>query len=356
MSIRIAVQGTSSTYSKRWLEYCRENQINHEIVDCYGSDIIEHLKGYDALLWNFTHHSGTDLMMARHVLTAAEHMGLVVFPDKKTCWHFDDKLAQKYLLEAIEAPIVPTYAFYDLTTALDWLRSAEYPLVRKLRRGAGSYNVGLVHGYRQAARFCERAFGRGFPALPGHFADAATRVRNVPDLATFWRKVKGRPRAMLEYHRRRASLAREKGYVLFQEFIPDNEYDIRITVVGNRAWGFARGVRKNDFRASGSGDVRYDLAYVDPKCVEISFEVARRLGSQSTCFDFVRGADRRPWITEISYGFVPEAVHACEGYWDGEMQWHDGHCWPEHAMIEDVIAEVRRRKRPGGSPLGGTED
>ena len=33
---------------------------------------------------------------------------------------------------------------------------------------------------------------------------------------------------------------REKGYVYFQEFIPDNAFDIRIIVCGKRAFGIKR--------------------------------------------------------------------------------------------------------------------
>ena len=44
-----------------------------------------------------------------------------------------------------------------------------------------------------------------------------------------------------------------KDYVYFQKFLPNNKYDIRIVVIGDRAFGFIRYNRENDFRASGSG-------------------------------------------------------------------------------------------------------
>ena len=34
---------------------------------------------------------------------ALEHKGIKVFPDSKTCWHFDDKVGQKYLFEELKA-------------------------------------------------------------------------------------------------------------------------------------------------------------------------------------------------------------------------------------------------------------
>jgi hypothetical protein len=50
----------------------------------------------------------------------------------------------------------------------------------------------------------------------------------------------------------------EKGYIYFQNFIPDNDSDIRVVVVGEKAFAIKRMVRENDFRASGSGSIIYD--------------------------------------------------------------------------------------------------
>jgi glutathione synthase/RimK-type ligase-like ATP-grasp enzyme len=50
----------------------------------------------------------------------------------------------------------------------------------------------------------------------------------------------------------------EKNYVYFQDFIPQNDFDIRIIVIGKRAFAIKRMVRKGDFRASGSGNIKYD--------------------------------------------------------------------------------------------------
>ena len=44
---------------------------------------------------------------------------------------------------------------------------------------------------------------------------------------------------------------RQKNLVCFQEFIPNDGYDIRVIVVGNQIFGFYRKVPQGDFRASG---------------------------------------------------------------------------------------------------------
>src|SRR5690625_3021554 len=99
-----------------------------------------------------------DVMAARKILFALEHAGVQVFPDFRTAWHFDDKVAQKYLLEAIGAPLVPSYVFYDKEQALTWVRATAtsagaHPMdiidnSRKIQetRDKADYVIVIVHG------------------------------------------------------------------------------------------------------------------------------------------------------------------------------------------------------------------
>jgi glutathione synthase/RimK-type ligase-like ATP-grasp enzyme len=138
-------------------------------------------------------------------------MGLQVFPDTDTCWHFDDKIAQKYLLEAIGAPLVPTYVFYEEDEALAWLRGATYPLVRKLRAGPGSRNGRLIRDYAEAKRFCATAFGKGIAPVPGYLADAATKIRTTRGMRAFWDKLRRLPYGVSRQRSARRQSERERG-------------------------------------------------------------------------------------------------------------------------------------------------
>ena len=341
MTVRLAIHSRPSSFSDRWAEYCREHSIEHELVDCYDTDIINKLRGFDGLLWNFYHGCATDLLMARHVLAAVEHMGLDVFPNPKTCWHFDDKIAQKYLFESIQAPLIRSHIFYDLQKAINWLKTAEYPLVRKLRRGAGSRNVGLIWNFEEGRKYCKRAFGKGFSPVPSYTSDMSTKIRTSPGFSDLLAKLKRMPRVLKHLRISRNLMGREKGYVLFQDFAEGNTFDTRITVVGDRAWGFIRNVRKNDWRASGSHSINYDIERVNTECVRIAFETTKALGSQCMAFDFVTGQDNQPMIVEMSYAFIPSAVQECAGHWDREFVWHEGEMWPEDAIIEDMLNRIQ---------------
>jgi len=50
-------------------------------------------------------------------------------------------------------------------------------------------------------------------------------------------------------------------------------------------------------------------------------------------------------IVEVSYCYVADFVHNCEGHWDPQLNWYPGHTWPEEAILADLITEVSDRDR-----------
>jgi glutathione synthase/RimK-type ligase-like ATP-grasp enzyme len=295
----------------------------------------------DVVLWNWLHHDAAAQVVARQIIFALEKRGLVVFPNYASCWHYDDKVGQKYLLESVGAPLIPTWVFFDEQEALQWVAHATWPKVFKLRCGAGSSNVQLVNCSRQAERLCHRAFGAGFSASAGYFHDLQSRLRRAHGPRAFLERLQRAPRAILKASRRRREMPRQRGYAYFQEFLANNPFDTRITVIGDRAFGYVRMNRANDFRASGSGDPRYEPDRIDMRCVEIAFQVADRLGTQSLAFDFLFDSDRKPRIAEISYCYVAYMVNDCRGQWDHQLRWHEGHIWPQDAILEDLLTRFQ---------------
>ena len=262
-------------------------------------------------------------------------MGKKVFPDYFTMLHFDDKVGQKYLFESIDAPFAQTWIFYDQKTALQWINNAVFPKVFKLRCGAGSRNVRLVRTKSQATRLVNKAFNNGFSSYDA-WGSLKERWRLFRLKKTnFLDVLKGIAR--FGHHPRIAKvIGPEIGYVYFQEFIPGNDYDIRVIVIRNRAFAIKRMVRKNDFRASGSGHILYKKKEFDENTIRLSFLLAEKLNSQSAAFDFVY-LESKPILLEMSYGFLAEAYDRCEGYWDNEMKWHGGEFNPYGWMVESVI-------------------
>jgi glutathione synthase/RimK-type ligase-like ATP-grasp enzyme len=337
----IGIHDSAGTFSDRWIEICERRAIPFARVNCLASDAMEQCAGKSAILWHWLFNNPTEQLIARQVIAALEQKGTVVFPNSASCWHYDDKVGQKYLLEAVQSPLIPTWVFTDPVQARAWVAAAEWPKVFKLRRGAGSANVWLVRNRRHAESLCRRAFGRGFPAGAGVFSDVRTRVRKARNWQGLWQKIKRMPQSVGDIYSFRRRMPREQGYVYFQEFEPGNEFDTRITVIGGRALGYIRRNRPGDFRASGSGQPVYDRELIDRRCLEIAFDVSEKLGTQSLAFDFLFDRNREPRISEVSYCYVDWMVHACGGYWDRTLRWHEGHIWPQDAVLEDVLTAVR---------------
>lgn len=333
--MKIGIHEVKGFFSDRWIKYCEDNKINYKLVYCYKSNIIEQLADCDALMWHFNHKGPKDSKFAKQLIFSVEASGKKVFPDFNTVWHFDDKVAQKYLLESIGAPLAPAYVFYDKKEAKEWANQTSFPKVFKLRNGAGSANVRLVKSKLQALRLINKAFGNGFKQYEG-FRNLKERYRKYRlGKASLWNLIKGIIR--LFYTTEYARLAgREIGYVYFQDFIPNNDHDIRVIVVGDKAFAIKRKVRKNDFRASGSGLIEYGKENFDDATIQLAFNISEKLKTQCMTYDFVYHKGK-PLIVEISYGFAKEGYDACAGYWDKNLNWYEGSFNPYGWMVEDLI-------------------
>jgi glutathione synthase/RimK-type ligase-like ATP-grasp enzyme len=337
--MKIAIHNTKKGFSNYWIAYCKAQNIPYKEVNCYDNDIIEQLNDCYALMWHHSHGNYKDVLFAKQLLFSLEQAGKKVFPDFNTGWHFDDKVGQKYLLESIGAPLVSSYVFYSKEEALNWAKRCTFPKVFKLRGGAGASNVKLIKTKKEANRIISKAFNKGFRHCDylGLACDSWKKL---------WKR-RATSRDVIKY------LAlyflpskfgvnffnREKGYVYFQDFIPNNEYDIRVIVIKDKAFAIKRMVREDDFRASGSGNILYEKENFDDRTIALAFTMAENLRTQCIAFDFIYGVDGKAYVVEMSYGFSPNGYNLCTGYWTADLKWHEGKFNPYGWMV-DLIKEA----------------
>jgi glutathione synthase/RimK-type ligase-like ATP-grasp enzyme len=357
-SIKCAIHHRPGSFSDRWIEYCENKHISYSLVNCYDSDIIATLRTFHVLLWNWHHGNYRDVRAAPHVIHAAERMGLVVFPSSDTCCTFDNKLAHKYQLESIGAPLVPTCVFYDQDHAMEWLGHTSFPKVFKLSRGAGALNVYLVRNCEEGKSLIKRAFSSGFKHSSGYIKDNIGKLssRQIRGNYDWLAKLKRLPKTLVNIYRTNKMTGREIGYVYFQDFIPNLKHDTRVVVIGNRAFAFQRGVREKDFRASGSGLIDADPAQIDREYLSIAFGTSDKLNLQCAAYDFVKDQSGKALLLEVSYSFPSSKkcqVKDCPGHWDKDLNWHEGAMHPQDAILEDIISGrtkgVGRTNREGAS-------
>jgi glutathione synthase/RimK-type ligase-like ATP-grasp enzyme len=157
--------------------------------------------------------------------------GCVLYPRLAHLLAHEDKAyqAQRVARVGLEAP--RTWVFGDREHAFAFLASARYPLVGKAPSGFGSSGVRLLRSEREARCF-------------------------VQDLMVHRSLAKGRPlwkRAWQRLCKPSFSL----GLVILQELVPGLAGDWKVLVWGDAICGVFRDNRAKDFRASGSGRLRF---------------------------------------------------------------------------------------------------
>ena len=322
----------SGSWTTDWEQFVLDNNIEYEFVDCFQSDIMEQLRNFDCLLWHFDQYNFTDMLAARSILYSAKSMGLSVFPDFNETWHFDDKVAEMYALQAINAPIPKSFVFYDLSSFDNWLKSKPtLPIVGKLRTGSGSHNVNLLKSEYQLKKYAKRMLSKGYNPAPNLVYKTSSNIRSSHDWEAFKKKFKRIPE-FLRVLSGAKKFSKEHGYVYLQEFIPNEGYDMKVVVVGDKLSGFVRPVRSNDFRASGGGECFFDKKYFTEPIIKSAFQAADVLNTQCIGFDYVVDKNTgEGLIVEMSYGFSNPYVMSSNGYFDRNCNWHDE---PLNAPVE----------------------
>jgi hypothetical protein len=341
----VAIQPDYYEYpsSPKWAGALEAHGYEVRWVDVYRGDILEQLKGCVGFMWRWGQYGGMGRIARRLLPVLENELGMVVYPDQKTCWHYDDKIAQFYLLQAHGILIPKTYLFFNREAAREWAQDAPLPLVLKFAAGAGSQNVRLIESRAELFAWIDRVFTFRLSSL-----DDWERTR-LP-LPIRLRKMAGvlKRGVMPDLFDNGYDL--QTGYILLQEFLPNNPYDTRVTIVGKRGFGFLRYNREGDFRASGSGMQNFDPAIIDQTFIRLGYQIAEKLACQSVAIDGLYSHGECA-VCEISYTYLSKAVHDCPGHWElegkpesGELIWVEGPMWPEQAQVEDFIERLRERE------------
>ena len=323
----------STSWSFPWEQYCKDNQLDYSIVNPYELGVIKILMKYDIILWHYSNYSYKDMLMARNLLETLEFHGKKVFPGREDSWHFDDKLAETYLLESVRAPIPKSFYFYNIEKLEDTIANQEisFPVVAKLRNGSGSHNVKKFDNAEQLKQYAGKMFKSGLSSAPSLSYKAISNARSSKNFKTAINRAKRIP----EFLRSLSNAKKfniERGYVYLQEFIPNDGYDLKIVVIGDKLSFIGRNIREGEFRASGGGDIFYDKSKVTDNVIKSAFKTSDKLKFTCMGYDYVvNRSTGEGKIIEISYGFSHEALLMAGGYFDFNGRWIDE---PLNAPIE----------------------
>lgn len=329
----------STTWAFPWENYCIENNIDYTVLDPYDSDIIDKLRGYNLLLWHYSGYIYTDMLLAKNILFSAKKMGLKIFPDFNDSWHFDDKIAESYLLQSVNAPIPKSYFFYNMDS-LSKKSDLQFPIIAKLRNGSGSHNVVLLNNRNELLKYAKKMFTKGVDSSPNLIYKTSSNIKSVKSFKQFYSRLKRVPEFLRTLSNAK-EFPKEKGYVYLQSFVPNDGYDLKVVVIGDKLSFIGRNIRKGDFRASGGGDLFFDKTYIQKKLIDVAFKTSDDLGFNCMGYDFVvDGKTNEPKIIEISYGFSHSALLEANGYFDREGVWHEEPLNAPVEILKNLIKEI----------------
>lgn len=148
--------------------------------------------------------------------------------------------------------------FFDLDN-----RNLPFPTVLKTTQGAGSSGVFLVKNKRDLSTIKKKYFNQTFKR---NVISAQRRL-----------KLKTAEYKIYKYSKKKFNLFIE------QEFIPNLKHDFKVLVFGDRYFVLKRSVKKNDFRASGSG--KFNFVEPPTKVLNFAREIAEVLDNPYLSLD-----------------------------------------------------------------------
>ena len=333
-SYKIAVGIDKLGWYKHFENYLQKHQkagaaIEYKIVNMDAHDWMEQVTDSDLILWK-PHYMGTKsaIFFKEKVYFLQYMMGKKVVPNYETIWHFESKVAQSYIFSHYNIKVPKTLVSMDYKDAFEQKDSMGYPFVLKLSSGASSKNVQLVNNKREAVQRLEETFA-------------------VPIYDDMKRKIKSGPKTMLKNISKRWVWFRtwirlyenfeNMAVSYIQEFLPNNQSDLRITVIGqNHAYGFWRNNRPNDFRASGSGLLDYERD-IPQGPVKYCLNLNKQLKFDSMCYDFIL-KDGDYVLTEMSYGYKAEFLYNVPGHFvlneNDELDYVKLNQWPQELWVD----------------------
>ena len=296
-----------------WLfyeRYLKNNNIKYEYYDIFKSNWIEEAKKYDIIMWR-VNSTPVELNIAQSKIYILEKiMGKLTFPSFHEIWQYENKSRASYLYRIYQLPAIETFVTNSSLEAAASMDNYNFPIVAKSDTETSSSGVEKIDNVRKAEKYVKEAFS-----------------------------VRGR-RTIYPY-------IRQKDYILFQEFIEDAQYDLRIIIIGNKAFGYYRYPNKGDFRASGAGN--YEKKAIPYDAIRIAINVKNCMKSRLMGIDLLYSNKRRKYFIIESSLFnqidTPEQliVDGNPGYYDitdpNIIVFKPGRFWIHELVMDEIIHE-----------------
>lgn len=293
-----------------WLRYerfCKNNNLDYRFINILRHDWIRQFDGVDILIWHTDSSPLIQEIAETKIYILEKEMGITCFPSFHEIWQYENKIRSNYLYSVHNLPSIPTFVTNDYSDAVECINKLEFPIVSKISTGSGSHGVELINSKIKAIRIIKKIFKNGRD--------------------TYWKYYK------------------QKDYCYFQSFIRDAMYDLRIILVGNKAFGYYRYPKENDFRASGSGII--EKKEIPKDAIKLAVEIRKILKCTQIGVDLLYSIKKKKYyIIETSVFNQIDTprqleINGVAGFYDisdlNNITFLPGKFWVQELQMENII-------------------
>lgn len=297
-------------YWPKFERFLKSNQISYNYYDIYANDWQQKGADFDLIIWHPKSSPTAQQEAENKIYVLEKLMGKKCVPSYHEIWPYESKIRMHYFFQNFNLPEIPTYVFNKKSDALEFINKTQFPIISKLDTGSSSYGVQKIESKSQANRLINQVF-------------------SSQGKSTYW------------------PYFRQKEYVLFQTFIPNAKFDLRVIVVGDKLFGYYRYPKKNDYRASGAGI--YEKKGIETKALEIAWQVKESFNARFLATDLLFDEQNGEYkIIESSF-FI--GIDTCEqlvvdgipGYYEKneeEYTFKSGKYWVQELLLLEVFREL----------------
>lgn len=179
------------------------------------------------------------------LMILANELQYFCFPSFREVMFYENKKYLSYWLKANNIPHPSTVVFYNKCEALDWLKSASYPLVGKTNIGASGSGVQILKDKATAEKYILNAFSKkGLGRRVGpNLAKGGLLKRGIKYVCS--------PKSIMQKIKKYNVISSEiqQGFILLQKYVPHN-FEWRVVRMGDSFFAHKK-VKKGE-KTSGS--------------------------------------------------------------------------------------------------------
>lgn len=196
----------NTAYWPKFERFLKNNYIPYKELNIKRSDFIQETKDLNIIIWR-TPSSYADQWEAEDkVFLLEDYLNKTVLPSKNALWFYENKVRVQWLLEINQLPTIKTFISYSKDETREFIEKRQYPFISKDKTSSASEGLCLIKNKRQAIKLWRKVFYKGL------------KLNNT--------------------------YGKQKNYVLFQEFVPNNGFNLRVIIIGNSYFGYYRYPKK----------------------------------------------------------------------------------------------------------------